>query len=145
MKIISFSAFDHVVCLDLGHEIVSLLSEHHCVLVRSESGDGIDLGHDLLVGSLLGKAFKQLDLSISLQLNGLSDHWSNLLLGLGNGSLPVRISLGDGLSSISLSLLDDLGFDQFGFSNDFVILKIGLSIDLVDESSGLSLPLRLDS
>jgi hypothetical protein len=97
------------------------------------------------MGSLLGKAFKQLDLGISLQLNCLSDHWSNLLLGFRNGSLSIGISLDDGLCSISLSFFDDLGFDQFGFSNNLVILKISLSIDLVNESSGLSLPLRLDS
>jgi hypothetical protein len=141
----SFSAVNHVVGFNLSHEIVSLLSEHHRVLIGCKSTNSVDLSHDLLVSSLLGKAFKELHLGISLQLNSLSDHWSHLLLSFGNYGLSVGISFSDCLGSIGLSLLNNLGLNQLGFSNDLIVFKISLSIDLVDQGIGLSLPFRLDS
>ena len=105
----------------------------------------VDLGHDLLVSSLLGETLKQLHLGISLKLHSLSDHWGDVLLGLGNSSSSVGISLGDGLCRIGLGLLNVLSLDELGLGNYLVVLEISLSIDLIDEGCGLGFPLGLDS
>jgi len=106
--------------------------------------DGIDLGHDLLVSSLLSETFQQLDLSISLKLHCLGDHRGNLLLRLGNSGSSVSICLSDGLSSISLRLFYDLSLNELGLSDNLVVFQICFCIDLIDKSRGLGFPLRPD-
>jgi len=128
----------------LGHEVTTLLSKDDRLLVGGEGLYSIDLGHDLVVGSLLGETLLQFLLGLTFELDSLGDLGGNLLFGVGDCCYVVSVSVGYDLGGFGLSFLDNLGFDELCLSNNLIVLKISLCVNLLNLSGRLGLPLLLN-
>ena len=122
-----------------------LLSKNNTIFILRKGFNRINFTHNLLMSSLESKTFLKLLFSISLKLKGLSNQWSNFLLGVCDSCSMISVCFCNYFSSLSLCLFHDLSLYQLSLCYNFIVFNLSFCIYWVYKSFCFGLPFTLNS
>mmetsp|Transcript_10611 Transcript_10611/g.7930 ORF Transcript_10611/g.7930 Transcript_10611/m.7930 type:complete len:220 (+) Transcript_10611:21-680(+) len=129
--------------LDVGHEVVALVSGDHQLLVLAHPLQRLDPLHILQVLPLLLHGLQLPRLGVTLHVDGFGYHLRVLLLHLRQPLLVVRICFSFDPCSFCLRICDNVRFNEFSLSHNFIVLHCRIRSNFIHHDFSILIDLCL--